>query len=134
MKNRCNSPTSHNYVNYGGRGVKVCQEWLEFIPFMDWALANGYSDTLTLDRKDNNGNYEPDNCRWITNLEQQQNKRNSSKVEIYGIVDSFVGWSKRTGISVNTLYTRYYRDCKRGIELLGGEINGVYKTDENPGF
>lgn len=121
MKARCENSNQDRFLDYGGRGIQVCLAWRDFVVFRDWALANGYDDNLTLDRKDNNGNYEPDNCRWITSVEQQQNKRNSSKIEINGIVDSFVGWSKRTGISVNTLYTRYYRDSKRGIKLLGGD-------------
>lgn len=76
MKNRCNQPKAHNYKYYGGRGITVCEEWQEsFEKFHDWAVTHGYSKELTIDRKDVNGNYEPDNCRWATKLEQELNKR-----------------------------------------------------------
>jgi hypothetical protein len=78
MRQRCANPNNKDYSNYGGRGIKVCEEWQNsFIPFMEWALANGFDDTLTIDRKDVNGDYSPENCKWSTRNEQNKNKRNS---------------------------------------------------------
>ena len=78
MKNRCMNPTQSSYRYYGGRGISVCDEWINsFDKFKNWAYANGYSDELTIDRIDVNGNYEPSNCRWVTMKEQATNKRKS---------------------------------------------------------
>ena len=66
---RCYNKNSSRYRWYGGRGITMCQDWYTFVPFKEWAESSNYSDTLTIDRINNNGNYEPDNCRWITNAE-----------------------------------------------------------------
>lgn len=75
MKHRCLNATSKDYHRYGGRGITFCDEWKEFEPFRDWALANGYDDKLTIDRIDNDGNYCPENCKWSTQKEQARNKK-----------------------------------------------------------
>lgn len=76
MRERCYRATNDNYKYYGGRGITICKEWLDsFKKFSEWALSHGYSENLTIDRIDVNGNYEPGNCRWITIQEQQKNKR-----------------------------------------------------------
>lgn len=85
MKERCDNENTPAYHNYGGRGVKVCEEWHDnFQAFYDWAIVNGYDDTLTIERKDNNKGYSPDNCCWITREEQARNKRNIQYVLIDG--------------------------------------------------
>lgn len=76
MLRRCNNPNRKNYCHYGGRGIKVCDDWAnDFDKFYSWAMDNGYTDDLTIDRIDNDGNYEPSNCRWITSAQQKSNTR-----------------------------------------------------------
>lgn len=75
MLTRCYNPAATHYHRYGGRGITVCVEWLEsYETFRSWALANGYRDDLTIDRRDNDGNYEPGNCRWVTIKENCRNR------------------------------------------------------------
>lgn len=69
MHDRCANPKHKGFKNYGGRGISVCGEWQEFAPFREWAMASGYQEHLTIDRIDNDGNYEPSNCQWLTRSE-----------------------------------------------------------------
>ncbi len=83
MKERCYKPSNDNYKYYGGLGITICDEWLNnFQAFADWAMSHGYADNLTIDRINNEGNYEPSNCRWITIQEQQRNKRKRGTVYV----------------------------------------------------
>ena len=75
IKQRCLNPKSFNYKYYGGRGITICNEWLEFIPFRDWSLENGYADNLEIDRKENNLGYSPENCHFVTGKENSNNRR-----------------------------------------------------------
>lgn len=107
IKQRCYNPKNDRYKSYGGRGITVCDEWLnDFQAFYDWAMTNGYKDDLTIDRIDVNGNYEPSNCRWITNLQQQQNKRNSFIVEYKGRKITISQLARENNIKPNVLYGR----------------------------
>lgn len=80
MQDRTGNPDASRYDYYGGRGISVCDEWQEFKPFRDWSMKNGYDETLSIDRIDNYGNYEPGNCRWATQLMQIRNRRSQAEV------------------------------------------------------
>ena len=119
MKARCYKEHTHGYKNYGGRGIKVCDEWLHnFKNFYDWAINNGYSDDLTIERIDTNGDYEPSNCKWITNLEQQNNKRNNRFIEYKGEKHTIAEWSRITGINKNIILDRLNNNWDTA-EILG---------------
>ena len=109
IKKRCCNSKDKNYPHYGGRGIKVCDEWLhDFDAFQKWALDNGYSDTLTIDRIDNNGNYCPENCRWITHDQQQRNRTNNIRIEIDGVSKTISELSRKLNIKDKILYKRYH--------------------------
>lgn len=107
MKNRCNNPKSEVYNRYGGRGICVCDEWLkDFKNFAEWAKCNGYNDTLTIDRINVNGNYEPCNCRWISRQEQNLNRRNNHLLEYNGEKKTISEWAKIYKLKPSTLQKR----------------------------
>jgi hypothetical protein len=109
MRQRCEKPRSAGYYKYGAKGIKVCEEWSSFEIFRDWAYANGYQDNLTIDRINPCGNYEPSNCRWATQKEQQNNRSNNVHVTYKGETHGLMEWEKVTGIPYHILYDRYRR-------------------------
>lgn len=109
MLQRCNNPNNKGYKNYGGRGIKVCEEWRNFAEFQKWATTHGYREGLTIERVDVNGNYEPSNCKWIPRSEQAKNQRSNLKLIYNGDVHTPNEISKLTGISVNTIYGTHYK-------------------------
>lgn len=110
MKTRCRNKKNSNYPRWGGRGIAVCDEWLnDFSAFQAWALANGYREGLTLDRIDNNGGYSPENCRWTTAAMQANNRRSSRRISCWGETHTLGEWSRKLGISACTLFYRLRR-------------------------
>lgn len=95
MIDRCSNHNMPNFSHYGGRGIKVCEEWKNnFEQFYEWAINNGYREGLSIDRIDVNGNYEPSNCRWVTTYVQNLNKRNSSFITYKGVRKTITEWGK----------------------------------------
>lgn len=111
MLKRCENTNCRSYCNYGERGIKVCNEWHDYLKFKEWAVQSGYKDNLTIDRIDNNGNYEPTNCRWATLKEQANNRRNNVFIQIGDETHTIAEWSEISGVNKGTIRNRY----KRGI-------------------
>ena len=107
MIQRCENPKRQQYSRYGGRGIKVCEEWHNYENFRKWALENGYKHPLKLDRIDNNGNYEPSNCRWVTNTENCRNKSNNITLVYEGKEKCVKEWCEIYPdiLNENTIYT-----------------------------
>lgn len=109
IKNRCYNVNDIPYPDYGGRGIKVCDEWLsDFINFYKWAISNGYKKGLVIDRINNNGDYEPSNCRFTTNAINQRNKRNNVYLEAFGETRCVSDWvmDKRCTVSFGAIINR----------------------------
>lgn len=110
MRERCENPNHKSYKHYGLRNIGVCEEWKDpdtgYIAFYNWAMNNGYKIGLTIDRIDVNGNYTPDNCRWISNLSQQRNKRTNRYVEYNGEVKCISEWAEIYNLKTDTLSYR----------------------------
>lgn len=106
MHERCEYEKHPQYHNYGGRGISVCNEWSEYIPFAKWAFKNGYSDGLSIDRVDNNGMYEPNNCRWVTMKEQANNKRTNHIVVYQEQEYTLTELAEKIGMNKTTLKER----------------------------
>lgn len=106
MKGRCFNQSNTEYAHYGGRGITICPEWMSFPAFCRWAMQNGYSDDLTIERVDNNGNYEPGNCAWISEAEQRRNTTRVQKVALNDRRKTLRQWAKDAGMNFSTLMHR----------------------------
>jgi hypothetical protein len=123
MRYRCEKKYASHYDNYGGRGIKVCDEWQDYITFKEWALSNGYQNILSIDRIDANGNYEPSNCRWVTQKTQMNNTRQTRRVEYCGKMVTTFELSKMVNLPQKILYDRIFTK-KWNIDRA---INTLYK-------
>lgn len=117
MISRCYNPSRSGYNGYGGRGITVCEDWKDVKNFIKWAYENGYHEGLSIDRIDNNGNYEPSNCRWATPKEQARNTRRSVKITLNGSTRTLPEWAEIYNIKPGTLYARFVKG-DRGEKLF----------------
>lgn len=110
MKGRCNNKRNTHYDCYGGRGIRVCDEWLnDFQKFYKWSVENEYNNNLTIDRIDVDGNYEPNNCRWVSMKVQANNRRTNAQIEFNGKTQNIAKWAEELGINKRTLSNRFER-------------------------
>lgn len=126
IKDRCFNHKTKCYKNYGGRKITICNEWLNpkngIINFYNWAMKNGYKDDLTIDRINNDGNYEPNNCRWVTRKEQQNNRRNNVYITYNGQTKTMKQWSEILNIKYNTIRRRIKEGFPKELYLYNGKI------------
>jgi hypothetical protein len=110
---RCYRPSQDRYPYYGGRGITVCDEWKIPANFLAWAVAHGYQPGLQIDRKDNDGPYSPENCRWATRIEQRNNTTLNTFVTAFGETKTLAQWERdpRCGVKRQALWMRLYQYC-----------------------
>lgn len=106
MTQRTTNPKHKSWCYYGGRGITVCHEWLNFEVFYDWALSNGYEDNLSINRIDNDKGYSPDNCNFVTRKEQMNNQQKTIYLTCNEITQCLSKWSNETGINADTIRSR----------------------------
>jgi len=129
MVQRCTNPKAAHYRNYGARGISICTEWRDFKTFHAWAIANGWAEGLEIDRRDNNGNYEPSNCRWVTHAENNLNKRTNRLVTYAGQTKTLKEWSDLTGLRYKTIQGRLdilKWDTEKALTTPPGKDAGGY--------
>lgn len=132
MKNRCHNKNNRNYHRYGGRGIKVCEEWINsYEVFKEWSLENGYKPTLSIDRIDNNKGYSPDNCRWTTREVQSTNKRNSVLIEIDGVTKPLKYWAEKFNMNAATLKRRIDQGMEPNDALNVPVVSNNIWSDED---
>lgn len=117
LRQRCSNENHPRHKDYGGRGIAVCSEWDAFEAFRDWAISHGCREDLQIDRINNDGNYEPSNCRWATLKQQARNSRHNVHITINGVTKLLCEWAEIAGINYGTLKRRYQRG-RSGVRLL----------------
>ena len=124
MKNRCNNVKDKVYQYYGQLGIDVCNEWKDnFQTFYDWSINNGYNDKLSIDRIDVNGNYEPNNCRWVDMKTQRRNTHNTRNITIKGVTKCLKDWCNIYNLKYSTVHARLHRlhwNIEKALEIAKG--------------
>ena len=123
IKTRCYNEKDPHFERWGKRGILMCEEWeTNFKSFYDWAIENGYNDDLTIDRIDNDGNYEPNNCRWVTIKYQNRNKRNVKFITYKGETKTIPEWTKEIGLGKETIRERLKRGWSESEAIEGKKV------------
>lgn len=133
IQDRCYNQKNQDYRHYGGRGITVCDEWREdFMSFYNWSMENGYEEILTIDRIDVNKGYCPDNCRWVSMVEQSNNRRNNKVITFHGESLTIAQWSKKIGVKYGDIQNRlnYGYSFEDAINPNFKRVYH-YKTEEN---
>ena len=120
IRKRCLNPSSSRFEYYGGRGIRICSDWNDFTNFKSWSEENGYSDNLSIDRIDVNGNYTPENCRWADKTTQSNNTRTNHYLEYKGERRSMMDWCRKLDLS-------YYKIRSR-INAYGWSVERAFET------
>lgn len=132
MKYRCTCPKSASFADYGGRGITVCEEWLNNDKaFIEWAFANGYEPGLTIDRIDNAKGYSPDNCRWVTRSVQQNNTRKNRQITLCGETHNYSEWARILGMGKATFGKRLSEGWSED-RILHEPVNDIYRRRKKP--
>lgn len=133
MRRRCNNTKSDYYENYGGRGIRVCSQWDDYLTFRKWAISNGYKNDLTIDRINNDGDYTPSNCKWSTRKQQNNNTRSNVVITYKGVTKTASEWAEHLGLSKAAIYHRIERNWneKDIIEVPKNTRRKNYRRDSN---
>lgn len=136
MKQRCDNENNASYHLYGGRGIKYCEDWASYESFKSWAYAYGYDEdaktkACTIDRINVNGDYTPENCRWVDAKAQARNRQNTRRMTVLGVTKLLVEWSELTGIGISTLSERLKRGWSDDDALLLS-TGGFERRSEKP--
>lgn len=137
IKRRCNNPKDKNYKEYGARGITICAEWSNkervyenhasntkgWLSFKQWALSNGYTDNLTIDRIDNNKGYYPDNCRWVSMKEQSNNRRSCQLIKYNNKTLNIKQWCEELGLN--------YKRTRDRLNKLHWTVDKAFQTHVN---
>ena len=125
MKTRCTNSNYDKYQYYGGKGIGICEEWMDsYDAFEEWALSHGYADDLTLDRIDVDKDYSPDNCRWVSWKDQANNRTSNHMLTHNGKTQTLQRWAEETGIDANTIGQR----VRAGWDVGGALTEPIHKT------
>jgi hypothetical protein len=123
IKTRCLNSNDPHFERWGKRGITICDEWKDdFQSFYDWSMSHGYSDDLTIDRINNDGNYEPSNCRWVSVAEQARNKRTSVIISYKGKTQTAAQWAKELRTGHDTIRQRFHKGWTTEECLFGKKV------------